>query len=99
MKMQITLIILTASIFTTLTQVNLVYGANQNNSSASETSDKNQDVFALLKLERDVAKQEGSLEDLHSGKSSPFDLLGEVKDGGKFNPESGSFLPEYEDTK
>jgi len=38
------------------------------------------------------------LKDLHSGNKSPFDLLGEVKNDEKFKPESGSFLPEYDDT-
>jgi hypothetical protein len=86
------------SISATLTQVNLVNGTSENNSTSSGTSAKNKDIFALLQLERDVAKAEGSLKELHSGKKSPFDLLGEIKNGGKFKPESGSFLPEYDDT-
>ena len=44
---------------------------------------KNKDIFALLQLEKEVAKYEGSLKELHSGKKSPFDLLGEIKNGGK----------------
>ena len=95
---QILLLMLMILISATLTQVNLLSGATENNSTGSGTSSKNKDVFALLQLERDVAKKEGSLKDLHSGKNSPFDLLGEIKTDGKFKPESGSFLPEY-DTK
>jgi hypothetical protein len=83
------------SISATLTQVNLVSGATESNSTSSGTSAKNKDVFALLQLEKEIAKYEGSLKELHSGKKSPFDLLGEIKNGGKFKPESGSFLPEY----
>jgi hypothetical protein len=95
---QILLLISMISISATLTQVNLVDGATENNSTSSGTSAKNKDVFALLQLEKDVAKAEGSLKELHSGKKSPFDLLGEVKNEGIFKPESGSFLPEYDDT-
>jgi hypothetical protein len=95
---QTLLLIVMISISATLTQVNLVSGSTENNSISSGTSTKNKDVFALLQLEREVAKQEGSLKELHSGKNSPFDLLGEVKNEGKFKPESGSFLPEYDDT-
>ena len=85
------------SISAILTQVNLVDGATENNTSA-ETSVKNEDVFALLQLEKDVAKYEGSLKELHSGYKSPFDLLGTVKNEGKFKPESGSILPEFDET-
>ena len=92
------LLIVMISISATLTQVNLVNGTSENNSTSSGTSAKNKDIFALLQLERDVAKAEGSLKELHSGKKNPFDLLGEVKNEGKFKPESGSFLPEYDDT-
>jgi uncharacterized protein YpuA (DUF1002 family) len=95
---QILLLIVMISISATLTQVNLVNGTSENNSTSSGTSAKNKDIFALLQLERDVAKAEGSLKELHSGKKNPFDLLGEVKNEGKFKPESGSFLPEYDDT-
>lgn len=94
---QILLLIVMISISATLTQVNPVSGA-ENNSTSSGTSAKNKDVFALLQLEKEVAKYEGSLKELHSGKKSPFDLLGEIKNGGKFKPESGSFLPAYDDT-
>lgn len=94
---QILLLIFLVSISATLTQVNLVGGALENNSTSDGLSTKNEDVFALLQLEKDVAKYEGSLQELHSGKKSPFDLLGEVKNEGKFEPESGSFLPEYDD--
>ncbi|HEX2305724.1 MAG TPA: hypothetical protein VHH33_05510 [Nitrososphaeraceae archaeon] len=85
------------SISATLTQVNFVDATTKKNSTSGEVSTKNEDVFALLQLEKDVAKYEGSLKELHSGKKSPFDLLGEVKNEGKFKPESGSFLPEYDD--
>lgn len=95
---QILLLIVMISISSTLTQVNLVSGATENNSTSIGTSSKNKDIFALLQLEKEVAKYEGSLKELHSGKKSPFDLLGEIKTGGKFKPESGSFLPEYGDT-
>jgi hypothetical protein len=94
---QILLLIVMISISATLTQVNLVSGARENNSTSSGTSAK-KDIFALLQLEKEVAKYEGSLKELHSGKKSPFDLLGEIKNAGKFKPESGSFLPEYDDT-
>lgn len=94
---QILVLIFMVSISATLTQTNLVKGATENNSTNGEVPAKNEDVFALLQLEKDVAKYEGSLKDLHSGKKSPFDLLGEVKNEGKFEPESGSFLPEYDD--
>lgn len=83
----------------TLTHVNLIEATSENNSTSDDTSAKNEDVFALLQLEKDVAKHEGSLKDLHSGNKSPFDLLGEVKNDEKFKPESGSFLPEYDDTQ
>ena len=86
------------SIACTLSQVNLIEAAAEKNSTDDGTSAKNEDVFALLQLEKDVAKHEGSLKDLHSGNKSPFDLLGEVKNDEKFKPESGSFLPEYDDT-
>ena len=95
---QILLLMFMISISATLTQVNLVDATTENNSTSSETSTKNQDIFALLQLEKDVAKYEGSLKELHSGNKSPFDLLGEVKNEGKFKPESGSFLPEFDDT-
>ena len=95
---QILLLIIMISISATLTQINLVSGATENNSTSSGTSAKNKDIFALLQLEKEVAKYEGSLKELHSGKKSPFDLLGEIKNGGIFKPESGSFLPEYDDT-
>ncbi|HEX7275079.1 MAG TPA: hypothetical protein VF248_05645 [Nitrososphaeraceae archaeon] len=87
------------SIAGTLTHVNLIEATSENNSTSDDTSAKNEDVFALLQLEKDVAKHEGSLKDLHSGNKSPFDLLGEVKNDEKFKPESGSFLPEYDDTQ
>jgi hypothetical protein len=86
------------SIAGTITQVNFLEAASEKNSTDDGTSAKNEDVFALLQLEKDVAKHEGSLKDLHSGNKSPFDLLGEVKNDEKFKPESGSFLPEYDDT-
>jgi hypothetical protein len=92
---QILLLIVMISLSATLTQVNLVSGATESNSTSAGTSSNNKDVFALLQLEKEVAKYEGSLKELHSGKKSPFDLLGEIKNGGKFKPESGSFLPEY----
>jgi|SRR6185503_11058626 len=95
---QILLMIFMISIACTLSQVNLIEAATENNSTDDGTSTKNEDVFALLQLEKDVAKHEGSLKDLHSGNKSPFDLLGEVKNDEKFKPESGSFLPEYDDT-
>ena len=96
--LHILLMILMLSITGTLTHVNLIEAATEKNSTDDGTSAKNEDVFALLQLEKDVAKHEGSLEDLHSGNKSPFDLLGEVKNDEKFKPESGSFLPEYGDT-
>ena len=83
----------------TLTHVNLIEATSEKNSTSDDTSAKNEDVFALLQLEKDVAKHEGSLKDLHSGNKSPFDLLGEVKNDEKFKPESGSFLPEYDDSQ
>ena len=83
----------------TSTQVNLIEATTEKNSTTDGTANKNKDVFALLQLEKDVAKHEGSLKDLHSGSKSPFDLLGEVKNNEKFKPESGSFLPEYDDTQ
>ena len=95
--LQILLLIFMLSIAGTLAQVNLIEAATEKNSTRDGTSAKN-DVFALLKLEKDVAKHEGSLKDLHAGNKSPFDLLGEVKNDEKFKPESGSFLPEYDDT-
>ena len=101
LALQISLLILMISMISisaTLTQLNLVSGVTENNSTSSVISPKNKDVFALLQLERDVAKKEGSLQELHSGKTSPFGLLGEIKNEGKFTPESGSFLPAY-DTK
>ena len=93
---QILLMIFMISIACTLSQVNLIEAATENNSPDDGTSTKNEDVFALLQLEKDVAKHEGSLKDLHSGNKSPFDLLGEVKNDEIFKPESGSFLPEYD---
>lgn len=96
---QILLLISMVSIAGTLTHVNLIEATSENNSTSDDTSAKNEDVFALLQLEKDVAKHEGSLKDLHSGNKSPFDLLGEVKNDEKFKPESGSFLPEYDDTQ
>ena len=96
--LQILLLTLMISISATLAQINLVDATTENNSTSGETSTKNQDVFALLQLEKDVAKHEGSLKDLHSGEKSPFDLLGEVKNEEKFKPESGSYLPEFDDT-
>ena len=97
--LQILLMISMLSIAGTLTQVNLIEATNEKNSTTDGTSAKNEDVFALLQLEKDVSKHEGSLKDLHSGSKSPFDLLGEVKNNEKFKPESGSFLPEYDDTQ
>ena len=96
--LQILLMIIMLSIAGTITQVNFLEAATEKNSTDDGTSAKNEDVFALLQLEKDVAKNEGSLKDLHSGNKSPFDLLGEVKNDEKFKPESGSFLPEYDDT-
>jgi len=96
--LQILLLVLMISISALLTQVTLVDGATENNASSTETSVKNEDVFALLQLEKDVAKYEGSLKELHSGYQSPFDLLGTVKNEGKFKPESGSILPEFDKT-
>jgi hypothetical protein len=96
--LQILLLMLMISVSATLTHINLVDATTENNSTSGETSTKNQDVFALLQLEKDVAKHEGSLKDLHSGEKSPFDLLGEVKNEEKFKPESGSYLPEFDDT-
>ena len=96
--LQILLISFMLSIAGTLTQVNLIEAAIEKNSTDDRTLTKNEDVFALLQLEKDVAKHEGTLKDLHSGNKSPFDLLGEVKNDEKFKPESGSFLPEYDDT-
>ena len=90
--------IIMLSIAGTITQVNFLEAATEKNSTDDGTSAKNEDVFALLQLEKDVAKHEGSLKDLHSGNKSPFGLLGEVKNDEKFKPESGSFLPEYDDT-
>jgi hypothetical protein len=95
---QILLLMFMISISATLTQVRLVDGATENNPSTTETPVKNNDVFALLQLEKDVAKYEGSLKELHSGYKSPFDLLGTVKNEGIFKPESGSILPEYDET-
>jgi len=96
--LQILLLTFMISISATLAQINLVDATTENNSTSGETSTKNEDVFALLQLEKDVAKHEGSLKDLHSGEKSPFDLLGEVKNEEKFKPESGSYLPEFDDT-
>ena len=98
MAIQIILLAFMITLSASLTQVTLAEAGDQSNSTGSGVSDKNKDVFALLQLEKDVAKHEGSLKELHSGDKSPFDLLGEVKDEGKFTPESGSFLPEYDDT-
>ena len=97
-RLQILLLAFMVSISATLAQINLVNATTENNSTSGETSNKNEDVFALLQLEKEVAKHEGSLKDLHSGEKSPFDLLGEVKNEEKFKPESGSFLPEFDDT-
>ncbi len=94
--LKILLMIFMLSIGGTLTQINLIEATNEQNSTTGGTSDKNEDVFALLQLEKDVGKHEGSLKDLHSGNKSPFDLLGEVKNDEIFKPESGSFLPEYD---
>lgn len=96
--LQILILILMLCVAGTLTQVNLIGAATEKDSSGDGMSAKNEDVFALLQLEKDVAKQEGSLNDLHAGNKSPFDLLGEVNNDEKFKPESGSFLPEYDDT-
>ena len=96
--LQILLLAFMVSISATLAQINLVNATTENNSTGGETSIKNEDVFALLQLEKEVAKHEGSLKDLHSGEKSPFDLLGEVKNEEKFKPESGSYLPEFDDT-
>ena len=76
--LQILLLTFMISISATLAHINLVDATTENNSTSGETSTKNQDVFALLQLEKDVAKHECSLKDLHSGNKSPFDLLGEV---------------------
>ena len=96
--LQILLLAFMVSISATLAQINLVNATTENNSTKGETSNKNEDVFALLQHEKEVAKHEGSLKDLHSGEQSPFDLLGEVKNEEKFKPESGSYLPEFDDT-
>ena len=98
MAIQIILLAFMITLSATLTQVTFADAGDQSNSTGSGVSDKNKDVFALLQLEKDVSIHEGSLKELHSGSKSPFDLLGEVKDAGKFTPESGSFLPEYDDT-
>ena len=97
--LQILLLVFMICIAGTLMHVKLIEATSENNSTSDDTSAKNEDVFALLQLEKDVAKHEGSLKDLHSGNKSPFDLLGEVKNDEKFKPESGSFLPEYDDTQ
>lgn len=94
--LKILLMIFMLSIGGTLTQINLIEATNEQNSTTGGTSAKNEDVFALLQLEKDVGQHEGSLKDLHSGNKSPFDLLGEVKNDEIFKPESGSFLPEYD---
>ncbi|HEX5673600.1 MAG TPA: hypothetical protein VFX75_05300 [Nitrososphaeraceae archaeon] len=94
--LKILLMIFMLSIGGTLTQINLIEATNEQNSTTGETPAKTEDVFALLQLEKDVGKHEGSLKDLHSGNKSPFDLLGEVKNDEIFKPESGSFLPEYD---
>jgi len=99
MAIQIILLAFMITLSATLTQVTFADAGDQSNSTDSGVSDKNKDVFALLQLEKDVSKHEGSLKELHSGSKSPFDLLGEVKDEGKFKPESGSFLPEFDDTQ
>lgn len=99
MAIQIILLAFMITLSATLTQVTFADAGGQSNSTGSGVSDKNKDVFALLQLEKDVSKHEGSLKELHSGSKSPFDLLGEVKDEGKFKPESGSFLPEFDDTQ
>lgn len=96
---QLLLLISMLCVAGTLTHVNLIEATSEKNSTSDDTSAKNEDVFALLQLEKDVAKHEGSLKDLHSGNKSPFDLLGEVKNDEKFKPESGSFLPEYDDSQ
>lgn len=96
--LQILLMISMLFIAGTLMQGKFIVSATDKNSTDDGTSAKNKDVFALLQLEKDVAKHEGSLKDLHSGNKNPFDLLGEVKNDEKFKPESGSFLPEYDDT-
>ena len=98
MAIQIILIVFMITLSATLTQVTFADAGDHSNSTGSGVSDKNKDVFALLQLEKDVSKHEGSLKELHSGSKSPFDLLGEVKDEGKFKPDSGSFLPEFDDT-
>ncbi len=92
---KILLLMFTLIISATLTQISLVNGATETNPSTSETSTKNKDIFALLQLEKDVGKYEGSLKELHSGYKSPFDLLGAVNNEEKFKPQSGSILPEY----
>jgi hypothetical protein len=97
--LQVLLLFIMLSIAGTLTHVNLIEASTVNNSTSDDSSAKNEDVFALLQLEKDVAEHEGSLKDLHSGNKSPFDLIGEVKNDEKFKPESGSFLPEYDDSQ
>jgi hypothetical protein len=97
--LQVLLLFVMLSIAGTLTHVNLIEASTVNNSTSDDSSAKNEDVFALLQLEKDVAEHEGSLKDLHSGNKSPFDLIGEVKNDEKFKPESGSFLPEYDDSQ
>jgi hypothetical protein len=98
MAIQFILLGFMITVSATLAHLTLGDVGDQSNSTVSGVGDTNKDVFALLQLEKDVAKHEGSLKELHSGSKSPFDLLGEVKDEGKFTPESGSFLPEYVDT-
>lgn len=92
---KVLLLMFTLAISATLTQINLVNGSTENNPSTGETSTKSKDVFALLQLEKDVGKYEGTLKELHSGYKSPFDLLGTIKNEEKFKPQSGSILPEY----
>jgi hypothetical protein len=99
MAIQLILLAFMITLSATLTQVTFADASDQSNSTDSGVPEKNKDVFALLQLEKDVSKHEGSLKELHSGSKSPFDLLGEVKDEGRFKPESGSFLPEYDDTQ
>jgi hypothetical protein len=67
MAIQIILLAFMITLSATLTQITLADTGDQGNSTGSGVSDKNKDVFELLQLEKDVAKHEGSLKELHSG--------------------------------
>ena len=61
MAIQIILLAFMITLSATLTQVTFADAGDQSNSTGSGVSDKNKDVFALLQLEKDVSKHEGSL--------------------------------------